>query len=193
MSWGCCCGWSKRHVECGWEWYLQSSTWGWSRSSSFLQPLSVLEPSKRENKAPKGFGSFPPGWNLEFQAQTRPWGSGMRKGPRGSSLMHGWRGTTGMIYWQGWEINEGADGGVNEWKGWMDGQRDSGDNVVMDGCTSTQMRTNVLTCPHSLSCPGPVMVPTEESSWSLSLSPPHGPCHPSGAPLLSPKMIPLPL
>lgn len=55
-----------------------------------------------------------------------------------------------MIYWPGWEINEGADGGVNEWKGWMDGQRDNGDNVIMDGCISTQVRTNVLMCPHSL-------------------------------------------
>lgn len=35
----------------------------------------------------------------------------------GSSVMHGWREKTGMIYWPGWEINDGADGGVNEWKG----------------------------------------------------------------------------
>lgn len=43
------------------------------------------------------------------------------------------------------------------------------------------------------SCLGPGMMPTEDSSWSLSLSPPHGPGHPSGAPLLPPKMIPLTL
>lgn len=45
----------------------------------------------------------------------------------------------------------------------MDGQRDNGENVVIDGGASTWMRTNVLMCPRSLApLQEPAMLPTED-------------------------------